>query len=143
LKIAERPGEPELKCLWMIGCRGPVTKADCPIRKWNGGVNFCISANAPCIGCVEPSFPGKEPSPKGFYQHVANPNVGSPKVFAQPFQLDLKSMAESSRASPASLSALSPMGTLALAGLGVGLAGLAALMVKARSRRVKEVEGSG
>ena len=140
LKIAERPGEPELKCLWMIGCRGPVTKADCPIRKWNGGVNFCISANAPCIGCVEPSFPGKEPSPKGFYQHVANPNVGSPKVFAQPFQLDLKSMAESSRASPASLSALSPMGTLALAGLGVGLA---ALMVKARSRRAKEVEGSG
>jgi len=47
----------EIKCLYKLGCRGPVTMADCPVRKWNGGTNFCISAGAPCNGCVEPGFP--------------------------------------------------------------------------------------
>lgn len=44
-------------CMGAKGCRGPVTSADCPHRLWNGGVSFCISASAPCAGCVEPSFP--------------------------------------------------------------------------------------
>ena len=44
-------------CLLELGCKGPFTNADCPIRLWNGGVNWCISVNAPCIGCTEKGFP--------------------------------------------------------------------------------------
>jgi hydrogenase small subunit len=45
-------------CYKEIGCRGPKTKASCPTLKWNNGVNWCIGANAPCLGCTEPTFPG-------------------------------------------------------------------------------------
>jgi len=48
-------GEPG--CLLEIGCKGPFTCGDCPVRQWNSGVNWCISANAPCMGCTEPGFP--------------------------------------------------------------------------------------
>ncbi len=55
-------------CLFALGCKGPRTYADCPIRKWNGGaastpgVNWCIGAKSPCHGCTEPDFPdGKSP----------------------------------------------------------------------------------
>lgn len=51
-------------CRYDLGCKGPMTMADCFERKWNGGVNWCVQ-NAVCIGCVEPDFPdGKSP----FYQ---------------------------------------------------------------------------
>ncbi len=55
------------KCLINLGCRGPSTKAQCPQRIWNGkpgAGNWCIGVNAPCHGCVEPTFPGME----SFYQ---------------------------------------------------------------------------
>ncbi|HOO57521.1 MAG TPA: hydrogenase small subunit [bacterium] len=44
-------------CLVMLGCKGPMAMADCPTRKWNNGVSFCIDAGAPCLACVEPGFP--------------------------------------------------------------------------------------
>jgi len=44
-------------CLVKQGCKGPLTYADCPLRHWNGGVNWCIGASAPCIGCVQMEFP--------------------------------------------------------------------------------------
>ncbi len=44
-------------CLLELGCKGPFTNADCPIRLWNSSVNYCISAGAPCIGCTERGFP--------------------------------------------------------------------------------------
>ena len=50
-------------CLKRLGCKGPKTKADCHLRMWNSsepdgqGVNWCIGAGCPCIGCTEPSFP--------------------------------------------------------------------------------------
>ncbi len=47
----------EVGCLLEMGCKGPFTNADCPVRQWNSGVNWCVSANAPCIGCTEPGFP--------------------------------------------------------------------------------------
>jgi len=47
----------ELGCLSELGCKGPVTYADCPLRKWNNGINWCIGAGSPCIGCCEPGFP--------------------------------------------------------------------------------------
>jgi hydrogenase small subunit len=46
-------------CLYEIGCKGPMTYADCSLRRWNNGVNWCIGSGAPCIGCVEPGFPDK------------------------------------------------------------------------------------
>ncbi len=46
------------RCLKEVGCRGPSTRANCPQLKWNAGVNWCVDANAPCLGCTEPGFPG-------------------------------------------------------------------------------------
>jgi hydrogenase small subunit len=43
-------------CLLQKGCKGPETKSDCPIRRWNNGINFCIDCGAPCQGCSEPGF---------------------------------------------------------------------------------------
>jgi hydrogenase small subunit len=43
-------------CLFKLGCLGPITHADCPQRHWNGGVNTCIKAGAPCIGCAGNQF---------------------------------------------------------------------------------------
>jgi len=54
-RFAERPGDPG--CLYMTGCKGPETYADCWLRMWNSGVNWCIGARSPCHGCVEPYFP--------------------------------------------------------------------------------------
>lgn len=45
------------KCLFKIGCRGPITVSACSETKWNGGVNVCMNAGAPCIGCMHPGFP--------------------------------------------------------------------------------------
>lgn len=44
-------------CLLELGCKGPFTNADCPIRLWNGSTSWCINAGAPCIGCTEKGFP--------------------------------------------------------------------------------------
>lgn len=46
------------QCLKEVGCRGEETMAPCPVTLWNNGVAWCVGANAPCIGCTEPSFPG-------------------------------------------------------------------------------------
>jgi hydrogenase small subunit len=64
-KFAKKLGEPG--CLYELGCKGPVTYADCPLRLWNNGTNWCIGGNAPCLGCVEPGFPD-EVSP--FYEKM-------------------------------------------------------------------------
>ncbi len=49
----------ELTCMFKLGCRGPVTRTDCPIRKWNERVNWPIGDNTPCIGCAQFGFPDK------------------------------------------------------------------------------------
>jgi hydrogenase small subunit len=52
----------EETCMFKLGCRGPVTRTDCPTRQWNGGVNWPIEDNTPCIGCANLAFPdGMEP----------------------------------------------------------------------------------
>ncbi len=43
-------------CLYEKGCKGPDTYADCPVRRWNDGQNFCIDCGAGCMGCAEPDF---------------------------------------------------------------------------------------
>jgi hydrogenase small subunit len=56
-------------CLQELGCKGAKTHADCDIRRWNNpakgqtGVNWCIGAGSPCIGCTEPSFPDGDFAP--------------------------------------------------------------------------------
>nr|WP_173680673.1 hydrogenase small subunit [Clostridium tetanomorphum] len=58
--FAKKLGDKE--CMFKLGCRGPVTRTDCPIRKWNGYVNWPIGDNTPCIGCAQAYFPdGMEP----------------------------------------------------------------------------------
>ncbi|MGC4067198.1 MAG: hypothetical protein QM784_21665 [Polyangiaceae bacterium] len=54
-EFATRAGEPE-KCLLKVGCKGILTKSDCPTRLYSGR-SFCIAVNHPCIGCAAPGFP--------------------------------------------------------------------------------------
>ncbi|MFA5307950.1 MAG: hydrogenase small subunit [Dehalococcoidales bacterium] len=64
-------------CLYELGCKGPITHADCPLRKWNGGTNWVIGAGAPCNGCTQPEFPN-ETAP--FYEKLVDvdlPVVGA------------------------------------------------------------------
>ncbi len=55
LEKARQLGQPG--CLQDLGCNGQGTHADCPRRKWNNGINWCIGAQNPCQGCTEPSYP--------------------------------------------------------------------------------------
>ncbi len=44
-------------CLYLLGCKGPVTKNTCPIEKWNGTSSWCVAVGSPCTGCSEPAYP--------------------------------------------------------------------------------------
>jgi len=76
-KFARKFGDPG--CLNELGCKGPVTYADCPIRLWNHGTNWCIGSGGACIGCVEPGFPDLLAP---FYRKLTDevlPNIGQGK----------------------------------------------------------------
>jgi hydrogenase small subunit len=48
---------PDMKlCLFKLGCKGPITYADCCVRRWNNKINWCVGANGPCHGCASPEF---------------------------------------------------------------------------------------
>ncbi|MGA3115258.1 MAG: hydrogenase small subunit [Syntrophobacteraceae bacterium] len=64
-------------CLYELGCKGPVTHADCPVRLWNGGTNWCVGCGGMCLGCCSPGFPDLV-SP--LYQKA--PDVGLPNIGA-------------------------------------------------------------
>lgn len=53
--FADKLGEET--CMFKLGCRGPITRTDCPIRRWNDRVNWPIGDNTPCIGCARNGFP--------------------------------------------------------------------------------------
>jgi hypothetical protein len=36
-----------------MGCKGPQTKANCPIVRWNRRVSWCVESGAPCAGCAQ------------------------------------------------------------------------------------------
>jgi hydrogenase small subunit len=38
-------------CLYAMGCKGPQTKTNCPIVRWNKKQSWCVESGAPCIGC--------------------------------------------------------------------------------------------
>lgn len=76
-KFAKSFGEPG--CLYELGCKGPITHADCFLRKWNGGVNWCIDAGMGCQGCTQPEFPDLFGP---FYEKVTDrdlPKIGESK----------------------------------------------------------------
>ncbi|MDH4121609.1 MAG: hypothetical protein OEV94_07885 [Deltaproteobacteria bacterium] len=54
-RFSESLGEPG--CLYLRGCKGPVTHNTCAVNKWNGGENWCVGAGSPCTGCSDPSYP--------------------------------------------------------------------------------------
>ncbi len=74
-KFAEKLSDPH--CLYELGCKGPVTHADCPTRLWNNGVNWCVGSGAPCIGCVEPTFPDVVAPVYEKITDEALPNIGA------------------------------------------------------------------
>lgn len=43
-------------CMFQKGCKGPLTTIDCPVRRWNNGISFCIDCGGVCMGCAEPGF---------------------------------------------------------------------------------------
>ncbi len=54
-KFAKKLSDPG--CLYELGCKGPVTHADCATRTWNQGVNWCVQCGGLCIGCASEGFP--------------------------------------------------------------------------------------
>ncbi len=53
--FAEKLGDKT--CMFNLGCRGPVTYIDCPVRQWNGYVSWPVKDDSPCIGCAQFGFP--------------------------------------------------------------------------------------
>ena len=43
-------------CLYKTGCKGPQATYNCPIVRWNDGVNWPIGAGHGCIACASPRF---------------------------------------------------------------------------------------
>jgi hydrogenase small subunit len=43
-------------CMYMLGCKGPITHSACPSEGWLGGLSSPIASGHPCVGCTEPSF---------------------------------------------------------------------------------------
>ncbi len=57
-------------CLFELGCLGPLSKASCSRQRWNGGVNWCIGAGAPCTACSSDQFALRRDFP--FYRKGEN-----------------------------------------------------------------------
>jgi hydrogenase small subunit len=56
-------------CLYMVGCKGPVTYNACSSIRWNQGTSFPMMSGHGCIGCSEPDFWDRinAGGQKGFY----------------------------------------------------------------------------
>lgn len=68
-------------CLFMMGCRGPITHNACATTKFNGKTSWPVESGHPCIGCSENKFWDKGP----LYQMIdpklalppGHPSIGS------------------------------------------------------------------
>ena len=110
-------------CLIKLGCKGPITYADCPIRKFNNGTSWCCEAGHPCIGCCHQDFP--------FDQSLFTP--------VQPAQLDFSAMYPPTDQSEARKGIdTTTYGTVGLIGAGGFLAGVG---VMAAARKLKSKKG--
>jgi len=55
--LRKHPGDPDYRCLFAVGCKGPVV--NCPFGGklgWINGVAGCVKQGAVCIGCTMPGF---------------------------------------------------------------------------------------
>jgi hydrogenase small subunit len=54
--LREYPGSSDYKCLFSVGCKGPIS--NCPWNKvgWIAGVGGPVRAGGVCIGCTMPGF---------------------------------------------------------------------------------------
>ncbi|HLZ39259.1 MAG TPA: hydrogenase small subunit [Mycobacteriales bacterium] len=43
-------------CLYRLGCKGPSTWHNCPVRQWNASTSWPIGAGHGCVGCSEAGF---------------------------------------------------------------------------------------
>jgi hydrogenase small subunit len=43
-------------CLYMMGCKGPITRSNCDRVKWNSSTNWPIGAGHGCLGCANDNF---------------------------------------------------------------------------------------
>ena len=43
-------------CLYKMGCKGPMTFANCPRVRWNDGTSWPVASGHGCLGCTEPDF---------------------------------------------------------------------------------------
>lgn len=59
-------------CLYKMGCKGPMTHANCPKALYNDRVSWCVKAGGPCIGCGEPQWPDKF---AGFYERLPDVKI--------------------------------------------------------------------
>lgn len=78
----------EKKCMYLLGCKGPITYNDCPNYQWNAGVNWPIRGGSPCIGCAAESFIGS--TGNGMYMRLPEaqvPGIPGLKVKADKFGL--------------------------------------------------------
>jgi len=81
-RFAKFPGEDG--CLYMVGCKGPITHADCPSRQWVHYQSWPVKNSTPCIGCASPEFPdGMMP----FFEHL--PDLHTPMVKVRAEQVAL------------------------------------------------------
>ena len=55
------------QCLINLGCNGPGHFSPCPSIKWNNEANWCVDANANCLGCTDPTFPNGAANNGDFY----------------------------------------------------------------------------
>ena len=85
------PGE----CLQDLGCRGQWTYAPCPVSRWNNGVNWCVEAGAPCIGCTESTFPSAAPFHEGLNSVSSAPTEST--IESKSDRVDLKDRSSSRR----------------------------------------------
>ena len=60
-------------CLYKVGCKGPVTYANCPVIRFCDVGAWPVGSGHPCVGCTEPDF-WDNMSP--FYEHL--PGVSIP-----------------------------------------------------------------
>jgi hydrogenase small subunit len=56
--FAETPADSR-GCLVKLGCMGPVSKCNVPIRGWINGVGGCPNVGGICIACTMPGFPDR------------------------------------------------------------------------------------
>ncbi len=71
-------------CTYLLGCKGPSTRADCPVRFWNDEKSaWNVSVNSICIGCTSPEFPDQVAP---FFKHETD-------LYIKPRRINLDTLA--------------------------------------------------